>query len=147
MTVHDFKLINPSYTLWAVKNQKSGKSFLARLLMTLEYLFHKSIRVYQKNVDLFIAPSEFVKNKLVAAGFAMNKIIVLPHFVELNNDYNNIEEKNYIVAFGRLDESKGYDILIRAWAEIKSDINLKIIGSGSKEKILKKLSRDLKIEK
>jgi len=146
MTVHDFKLINPSYTLWAVKNQKSGKSFLARLLMTLEYLFHKSIRVYQKNVDLFIAPSEFVKNKLVAAGFAMNKIIVLPHFVELNNDYNNIEEKNYIVAFGRLDESKGYDILIRAWAEIKSDINLKIIGSGSKEKILKKLSRDLKIE-
>ena len=77
MTVHDFKLVSPNYTLFATKNQRTSKSFIARLLMSLEYFFHRSIKVYQNNIDLFIAPSEFVKNKLISSGFEVNKIIVL----------------------------------------------------------------------
>jgi len=146
MTVHDFKLISPHYTLGATKNLPHLKPLLARALMFLEYAFHKSIKIYKKNVDLFIAPSEFVRRKLITAGFEANKIIVLPHFIEQDNKIKNSEEKNYIVCFGRLDKSKGVDILIKAWAQIKSELTLKIIGSGPDENNLKQLARDLEIE-
>ncbi|MDO8668798.1 MAG: glycosyltransferase [Candidatus Buchananbacteria bacterium] len=146
MTVHDFKLVNPNYTLWVTKNHKSSKSFLAQALMLLEYSFHKSIKIYQRNIDLFIAPSDFVKNQLVKAGFKANKIIVLPHFVEVDEEIKTNEEKNYFVCFGRLDESKGVDGLIKAFSQISTDAKLKIIGSGPKEKELKQLAHDLKME-
>lgn len=146
MTVHDFKLVSPNYTLWATKNQGTSKSFIAKLLMSLEYIFHRSMGVYQRNIDLFIAPSEFVKNKLISSGFEANKIIVLPHFIESNDKINNLAEKNYIVCFGRLDESKGLDILIKAFAQIKSNTNLKIIGNGPYRKELEKLAKNLEVE-
>ncbi len=146
MTVHDFKLVSPNYTLFATKNQRTSKSFIARLLMSLEYFFHRSIKVYQNNIDLFIAPSEFVKNKLISSGFEVNKIIVLPHFIESNDQINNLAEKNYIICFGRLDTSKGIDILIKAFAQIKSDSDLKIIGNGPYKKELEKLVKNLGVE-
>ena len=145
MTVHDFKLVDPYYTLWAIKNKKSAKSWLAKLLMALEYRCHKIIGVYQKNIDLFIAPSNFVKSKLVEAGFDLNKIIVLPHFAELSYNSSQPEEKNYIVAFGRLDVSKGFDLLLGALAKLTDGAKLKIVGSGPAEKSLKKLAQDLKL--
>lgn len=155
MTVHDFKLINPFYTLWAVKNHRLTKNIPAKILMWAEYFFHKSIGVYQKNIDLFIAPSAFVKNELIKSGFDSNKIIVLPHFVEsetglllrqlADRNDDNSQEKNYIVSFGRLDASKGFDLLLEALAQIKSDVNLKIIGSGPQAQTLAEKARDLKI--
>lgn len=145
MTVHDFKLINPNYTLWATKNRSSSKSVLAKILMAAEFLLHQSLRVYKKNVDLFIVPSEFVRHKLITAGFDVNKIIVLPHFVATTIPDNKLAEKNYIVCFGRLDESKGLDVLIRAFAQIDTTTTLKIIGSGPHYKNLTALAATLNI--
>lgn len=147
MTVHDFKLISPGYTLSAGKIRKKQKSFLARLIMSLEYFFHKSIKIYQKHVDLFIAPSIFVKDKLISQGFEADKIIVLPHFVEISHQPIAWEEKDYIVCFGRLDDSKGIDILIKALAKIKSSTKLKIIGNGPQASALKQLAKNLEMEK
>jgi glycosyltransferase involved in cell wall biosynthesis len=145
MTVHDFKLISPDYTLWATKHKPSGKSIIAKLFMGLEYYFHKTINVYKKNIDLFIAPSEFVKNKLIEDGFEANKIIVLPHFTKIERK-KITSEKNYIVYFGRLDKSKGINTLIKAFAKIESDTKLKIIGSGPEEQELKELTKKLNCE-
>lgn len=146
MTVHDFKLVSPYYTLWATKRNTNSKSMLAKFFMNLEYAFHRSLKIYKKNIDLFIAPSEFVKNKLIKAGYDTHKIIVLPHFIENTNKNILTEEKNYIVCFGRLDASKGIDVLIKAFSKIKNDTTLKIIGSGPEEKALKKLANDLAIK-
>ena len=146
MTVHDFKLVSPHYTLWATKNNKNPKPAIAKALMTMEYFFHKSLKIYKKNIDLFIAPSEFVKTQLIKSGFDANKIIVLPHFVETINPNNTIEEKNYLVCFGRLDASKGINVLIEAFSKVKNETTLKIIGSGPAEKKLKKLALDLGIK-
>ncbi|HLD28613.1 MAG TPA: glycosyltransferase family 4 protein [Patescibacteria group bacterium] len=146
MTVHDFKLIKPDYTLRADNKKVIHKnSIVADTILKLEFYWHKLLKIYQKNVDLFIAPSEFVKNKLIAGGFDNKKIQVVPHFIDTSN-YPNASAKigNYILYFGRLDESKGIDTLIKALADTDDkSIMLKIVGSGPMENDLKSLIRDL----
>lgn len=149
MTVHDFKLIKPDYTLWLTEKHR-GKNFLARQLMHLEFWFHKKIKIYQKNIDLFIAPSNFVKTQLVNHGFDERKIIVLPHFVASPTPIIEITpepstEKNYFLFFGRLDPSKGVENLIRAYAQTSIPLNFKIAGTGPEEKNLRQLVAKLGI--
>ncbi len=145
MTVHDFKLIKPDYVLRANgKKVKHKNSLLAEALVGLEFYFHKWLKIYEKNVDIFIAPSNFVKNQLVRNGFDLNKIIVQPHFIDttaLQNKPPSKTETSYILFFGRLDESKGVDTLIKAIKGI--NIKLKIVGNGPQEAKLKKLVHKL----
>ena len=151
MTVHDFKLVKYDYALPI--NQKKSRhknSRLADWLLKAEFTFHRRTKIYQKYVDLFIAPSEFVKNELIAAGFDVNKICVLPHFLDLPlaPEAQPIKKENTILYFGRLDESKGVDILIRAFAGLAAKYpawQLKIIGSGPKENEWRELAEKLKI--
>jgi glycosyltransferase involved in cell wall biosynthesis len=133
MTVHDFKLIKPNYVIETGKSKRHKNSRMADLLLKAEFIFHKKLNIYQKNVDLFIAPSNFVRNQLINHGFNPNKITVLPHFVKATTKIaKNDDVQPYITAFGRLDENKGFDTLIKAMSKIKNkSIKLKIIGRGS----------------
>lgn len=144
MTVHDFKLVSYDYTLRADGHQGRHKgSLIADLILRLEFAFHKAIKIYNR-VDLFIAPSQFVKNKLVENGYAENKIIVIPHFIELNNFGVQSISGDYILSFGRLDETKGFTDLIRAIACLGNNApKVKIAGSGPKEADLRALIKEL----
>lgn len=138
MTVHDFKIINPNYNLYhngkiydrchdgkyyqcfldkAVKNSYA-KSFLAML----EMYWHNSIlKTYKKNIDLYIAPSVFVKNILIDWGIDENKIQVLPHFIPESNKIINSTDipilpinrklERYALYFGSISKDKGVDNL------------------------------------
>ncbi len=102
MTVHDYKLINPNYNLylngkiynrcqkekyWQCFIDKCVKnSYLVSLIATLEAYWHNSwLKTYQKNIDLFIVPSNFVKNILTNYKIInKKKIIILPHFTTVS---------------------------------------------------------------
>lgn len=145
MTVHDFKLIKADYTLPAAKI-KSAKPWPTKLLLNLEFAYHRLLKTYQKNIDLFIAPSQFVKKQLIAHGFNPKKIAVVPHFLDLKKYQPGQTNQNYLLYFGRLDESKGLNWLLKSFAEIKNKkIKLKIVGAGPAEKDLKKLKAELKL--
>ncbi len=146
MTVHDFKLIDPAYTLRADnKKMKPKNSILAGLIMKAEFNFHKWLKIYKKNIDLFIAPSEFVKQELVKSGFDEKKIVVIPHFISLNKeDVQSLKKKNQILAYGRLDESKAFDELITAFSKIKDkEVRLAIAGQGPEKENLVRLTDKL----
>jgi glycosyltransferase involved in cell wall biosynthesis len=58
-------------------------------------------------------------------------------------------ENNFqIVACGRLTEQKGFDVLIRALAQVPglSEVSLDILGTGPDEVALRQLSRKLKVD-
>lgn len=141
MTVHDFKLIRPEYTLRA--DGKKTKSLFIRFLLNLEFSFHRFLNVYPKNIDLFLAPSRFVKDRLVENGFPEKQIEVLPLFLDLKK-YDSVpsspKKEKYIVCFGRLDESKGIDILIKAFDSLETEAKLKIAGAGPAERNLRKIA-------
>ena len=151
MTVHDLKLVCAAYSMFvnnkicescknrkyyscAVKKCVKG-SRLKSILGTLEmYLHHTVMKIYEL-IDIFISPSQFLKNKLVECGFK-GKIIHLPNFVLLDQFIPEYRwKKPTIVYFGRLMRNKGLSTLVDAVKSI-DDIELKIIGEGPLKRYL-----------
>lgn len=162
MTVHDYKLVCPNYILYtngspcqrclghkyyrAVSNRCLKNSYPASCLVAAEMYFHKIVKIYEKNIDLFIAPSQFVHDKLVEFGLDSKKISVLPHFVETKHvkpEYGSGD--GYFLYVGRLKEEKGVDVLIKAMAKLDNDVQLKIVGTGPDREKLQELARDLNL--
>jgi glycosyltransferase involved in cell wall biosynthesis len=154
MTVHDFKIINPNYNLYlngqiynrcrkgkyyqcfldkAIKNSYS-KSFLAML----EAYWHNSIlKTYEKNIDLYITPSVFVKDILTEWGINKNKVKILPHFIPKNNKIENSPNTQllnkisepYALYFGGISKDKGVDSLIDIFKNLSAP-KLYLAGSN-----------------
>lgn len=147
MTVHDWKIICPNYLLncggklcekcvggkyWhCLKNKCVKKSYLKSLISMLEMYFHRFIRVYEKNIDLYIAPSQFVKDNLAKAGFPESRIKVLPHFAKAVDARRllNMQSNNYALYLGRVSKEKGVDELI----EIFKDLPIDLVLAGKRD--------------
>jgi glycosyltransferase involved in cell wall biosynthesis len=165
MTVHDYKLVCPNYKLFnqdkICEKCQGGKfynctinkcvknSYLGSLVMTLEAYWSKWMRYYE-NVDIFIAPSRFMANKLISNNFDIKKIKYLPNFLnsnEADSDLTENREENYILFFGRLSKEKGVDVLIKSIGLLENkETKLKIVGEGEELNNLKKLAKELKLE-
>jgi glycosyltransferase involved in cell wall biosynthesis len=154
-TLHDFKIVCASHIL-RVKEKpceacKDGKYFMAikkrcvkdsltkSILCALEmYLHHKILNIFD-NIDIFISPSIFFKDKLLEMGFK-REVIHLPNFIDIKKideikggvKYNN-QRGVKILYFGRLSPEKGLWTLIKA-AQLLLHKNKKleiyIIGTG-----------------
>jgi glycosyltransferase involved in cell wall biosynthesis len=165
MHLHDYKLICPNHMLFTqghyceacrpnkyracLSNECVKNSYSGSALATLEmYLHHNILKIYERDVALFIAPSLFMKNTAVSFGQDPRQIEVIYNPHNLNgsdsqdkNTENEVKEDNYYLYFGRLGEEKGLAILIKAAA--KSGQKISIIGDGPEEKALKELSLNL----
>ena len=166
MHLHDYKLICPNHMLFTkgkyceeckkhkyfncLKNKCVKNSFAGSSLAALEmYLHHNILRIYEKKIATFIAPSDFMKNIAVSFGQDAKKIEVIYNPHNLSNERKGIETEplviegiNYFLYFGRLSEEKGIINLIEAASEIEKKVL--IAGSGPEEIKLKKLVNDLK---
>ncbi|OGI27847.1 MAG: hypothetical protein A2287_00790 [Candidatus Melainabacteria bacterium RIFOXYA12_FULL_32_12] len=100
-------------------------------------LWKESVRFFgqdlvKKNVDVFICPSNTVKEIFVNYGFDSSKLKVLPHFVEsINTTFSpkmNISDNPCFIIVGRLDHYKGIQTVLKAFKA--NNYNLKIIGDG-----------------
>ncbi len=133
-----------------------GKIFLKK-----NFFYKLFLKFAQKNVDVFIAVSNETKRGLVEiAKIDENKIKVLYNFVDLELPSENatvrekerlgIKKEDFVIGFvGRLDPVKNLDFLLRAFKKItakNSQAKLLIVGSGSEEESLKKLSVELGVE-
>ncbi|MDE0866827.1 MAG: glycosyltransferase [Rubripirellula sp.] len=91
--------------------------------------YHRSRKTWDRLVDCFIAPTQFVKDKHVEAGFDAEKIVVKPNFV-FPDPGTGSGAGNYAAFAGRLSPEKGVDTLLETWQHINRDIPLKIAGDG-----------------
>lgn len=132
MTVHDYKLINPNHSLILgekpYRRCERGRyyqcfldkcvknSYAKSLLAALEMYWHGWLGTYSKNIDLYIAPSNFVKKILVKWGMPKSKIIVLPHFIPLSKQdekrYSFSVAEKYAIYPGKISREKGVDTLV-----------------------------------
>ena len=160
--VNDFKILCPTYnfvanghaceacghgafyhavTMGCYKGPKSSAAILAA-----EAYLHRWLRSYGRCVDLFLAPSQFVRTKLVAGGFPENKIEVLPHFQNLPADRDLVTDEGYLLYFGRLSPEKGVYDLLRAMVRLPH-LTLVIAGDGPDRPRLEALARELNLER
>ena len=161
-TMHDLITVCPSYTMLDGQNkicEKCLKGNFSNCLKNkcihgstiMSYLSMKEAKYirkhnYYNDVDLYICPSLFYKNKLLEGKFTNSKIIYLPNPLPIDTKYEfNSEVKDYILYFGRLSKEKGVDILIKAMKNI--DYHLYVLGTGPIEQELKDLVKKEHLEK
>lgn len=146
-TLHDYFLMCRRFTLL----HGNGKMCTERNLNPLCKFYRTTTKEIVKNVDIIIAPSQFVLDIHTKHGFFKNsKTIVLPHGIEIDNfgNYNKTNKTNdskiiNLLYVGSLTKHKGVHILIDAIKKIKDDnLKLNIIGSGVYENKLKQLANN-----
>lgn len=166
MHLHDYKLICPNHALF-VKNNYCDKcrpnkyyhclyrrcvknSLIGSLLATVEmYLHHSLLRIYKKNINLFIAPSQFMKNTVSSFGWnpADIQVIYNSYSSDLQtvteaNQKLNVKKDDYLLYFGRLSAEKGIDLLIKAAAQ--GQYKTIIVGEGPEQVSLEALAKTIK---
>lgn len=143
-----------------------NRSFIiiARCINTLSYEYKyaeepfrrfvtaKLVRLLYKKVDHVIAQAENMKEDLIHNyGFKPNQVTTINNPLAIK--YENIEiscrdRGNYILYVGRLEKQKGLDMLLDAFSKIdRKDIELYLIGNGSKKQELIQQSKGLSIDK
>lgn len=160
MTVHDYHLISPNYGMYdrghvaepsvrhpywdTFRRRLIGGSLAKSTLSAFEGWLHHVLDAYGW-VSTFIAPSEFVRQKLVAHGIPEAKIEVVPHFIDLEGRAPRFESEARVAFIGRLSEEKGVDVLLRAMKDVKR-LTCAVIGDGPEKEKLQALAKELHID-
>ena len=156
--LNDFKVLCPNYNfvahgrtcelclggnyLHALIERCHAGSRASSSVLAAEAFLHRWLGTYRECVDRFLAPTQFVRDKLVAGGFPAHQIEVLPHFQALPPRTAMSAEKGYILCFGRLSAEKGLDDLLYAMARLPG-VPLVIAGEGPERERLEQLVREL----
>lgn len=150
LTLHDYKLVCPSYLALkdgAICNACGGGKFwnaftlncqnsrMRGLLLSAEAMFHKWRGSYD-GVDLFLAPSRFLAD-LVGQRIPREKIKVLRNGIDVGKYQPTYADQGYGLYFGRLSREKGVKTLLRAHQSLKTNLPLKIVGTGPLEEELR----------
>ncbi|ADB31823.1 glycosyl transferase group 1 [Kribbella flavida DSM 17836] len=88
---------------------------------------HQQLHTWQRYVTTLIAPSEFVRSRYVAGGFAPGQIVVKPHAVPFSGQVRT-GPGEAVVFLGRLTEEKGFADLLEAWDSSLGQ--LVVVGDG-----------------
>jgi glycosyltransferase involved in cell wall biosynthesis len=153
MTVHDLKIGCPSKLMlapdgvcerckggktWNAIGQRCLKDSLAlSTIAAFETSLHQILGSYKKNVDLFILPSHFHMNKLIAWGLPEEKARYLPNAVDVSDLSPTYGAGARFVFVGRLSEEKGLLTFVKAVAA--SGVAATIVGTGPQEPELRAL--------
>lgn len=158
-TLHDYKLLCPAYLfrtpdgnnceacirghLRVAPNRCMKGSLLQSLLGDLEARFWSHRRLL-RHTDLFIAPSNFMRNKMMEGGYSPSKIVTICNFVDPykldlirkgNPNDPARKKENYFCYAGRLSEEKGVETMLKA--ALNAEVKLKVAGGGPLEASLR----------
>lgn len=160
MTVHDYKLVCPNYRFYsndrvcekckrtqyfqAVLNKCVKGSYAASFVCALETYVHRFLKIYEKNVDVFVCPSRWLRQKMIEFGLPGDKLVHVPNFVNLDEYPASYQGDNYIIYFGRIAPEKGLWTLIDAMKEIENT-RLRIVGEGPARPALEEYCRTKRV--
>jgi len=113
------------------RNSRPQSAVVAAMLAV-----HRLRRTWSRDVSLYIALTDFARNKFIAGGLPAAKIVVKPNFVTPDPGAAPAEKACFLFV-GRLSEEKGIRTLLRAWARWDSRIPLRIVGSGPLEGLVR----------
>ncbi len=157
MTLHDYKLICPSYKclnhngvcdacingnyLNAVVKRCHKNSVLASGIYAFESWFNDLFGKYRNNISYLISPSRFLKDKVVQSGWDAEKIRYIPNCIDMDGFKPCYEPRDYLVYIGRLSMEKGIGTLIEAFLSLNTPrTRLFIVGEGPEKESLEQLS-------
>ncbi|HTB21450.1 MAG TPA: glycosyltransferase family 4 protein [bacterium] len=109
---------------------------------------HRALGTWKKQVDAFIALTDFQAEQMAAAGLEREKIHVKPNFFP--DDVDCLpwpEREDYILFVGRLSEEKGATTLAKAWRDWGPKApELRVIGEGPQHPEMEGITRGLPVK-
>jgi glycosyltransferase involved in cell wall biosynthesis len=144
-TLHNYRLLCPAATFYraggvceaclgrlvpwpGVVHSCYRGSPAASGVVTAMLTTHNLLRTWTRLVDVYIALTEFARQKFIEGGLPAEKIIVNPNFVDPDPGLRE-SDGSYALFVGRISPEKGVRLLLRAWQGLKGK-PLKIVGNG-----------------
>lgn len=157
LTAHDYKLVCPSYRMLdgeklcdaclggkvhqaALRRCKDG-SLAASAVLSVESGLHRLTRAY-KPIHRFVAPSQFLADKLCAGLSWPDRVRQLNNFVDPSGISVRQGAGEGFVSVGRLSPEKGVDTAIRAIG-LLADARLTVAGDGPERATLERLAAEV----
>lgn len=144
-TLHNFRLLCPGATFFregyvcedctrhafpapaiahgCYRGSRAASAAVAAILTV-----HRASGTWRRMVDLFIAPSQFVRQKFIENGFPAERIAVKSNPL-LSDPGAGPGGGDYALFVGRLSEEKGIRTLAAAWQKL-ADVSLFVAGDG-----------------
>jgi glycosyltransferase involved in cell wall biosynthesis len=90
---------------------------------------HRIMGTWRDKVDVYIALSEFARQKFITGGLPAERIMVKPNFVEPDpGARQGLGE--YALFVGRFSEEKGLRVLLASCRDLQGKVPLRIAGEG-----------------
>jgi glycosyltransferase involved in cell wall biosynthesis len=145
-TLHNYRMICPSATLFrdghvcedcvesasfapAIAHGCYRDSRPATAAVASMIAVHRTMGTWSKEVDCYIALSEFARNKLLSAGLPPKNVAIKPNFLQTDPGAGN-GRRDYALFVGRLVAEKGVERLLEVWEKLLDPLPLRIVGNG-----------------
>lgn len=158
-TAHDYVTVCPGYLMLdgggrvcdacledgryrhCIENRCVKGSRAKSALAAMEASFNRSHKS-NRRIDRLIAPSRFMRSKLIEGGWPEGKVVFLQNFADdaildraANAGADATDRENpYLLFFGRLSAEKGVDTLLRAFdaalPSLPQNMRLVVVGDG-----------------
>jgi glycosyltransferase involved in cell wall biosynthesis len=154
-TLHNFRFFCPSALflrdgkpcedcldrslLQSVRHRCYRNSLGATATLAAMLTLHRALGTYSRDIDRYIALTQFAARTAVKGGIAANKVVVKPNFIPEPPPAGR-GGGGYVAFVGRLLEGKGTETLVNAWRELPT-VKLKIVGDGALRQRLESLAR------
>lgn len=147
LTLHDYKPVCPSYVLYterspcrrcvqgsvahSVTHRCVKGSLPASATAAIEAVAARARGTYRQ-IDRFIAPSQFMADVMAEGGFDPNSVRVVPNFLRVPPapPQADASPRDGFLFVGRLEEVKGVRLMLDAWKQGPPDVPLRILGTG-----------------
>jgi glycosyltransferase involved in cell wall biosynthesis len=144
-TLHNYRLLCPSATLmregkvceaclgrgvpWPGVVHACYRSRAATAAVAAMVAVHRAIGTWTDKVNVYVALTEFARQKFVEGGLPVERCIVKPNFL-VRDPGSKEKEGEYALYVGRLSEEKGPQVLLKSWSRLRGALPLKIAGTG-----------------
>jgi glycosyltransferase involved in cell wall biosynthesis len=161
-TLHNFRLICPNALLFrdgkpcelcisktvpwpaivhaCYRESRAGSAAIASMLAV-----HRLIGTWNSAVHAYITLTNFSRDKLIAGGLPADRLLVKPNFLYPDSGPGR-SAQDFALIVGRLAPGKGIATLLSAWAQLKPNRKLKIVGDGPLQPAIRLAARNLRIE-
>jgi glycosyltransferase involved in cell wall biosynthesis len=154
MTLHDYKPVCPNYRLytggrpcqrclgggyWNVVRHGCLEGSAWRGLAAAFDAYRRRLGHFWERVDLFVAPSCYLRDRVVAGGLPADRVTVVPNPVELPPAPPRAARPGpaRFLYTGRLVEEKGLDDLLTAAGLLRGLATVEVFGEGRLAQALK----------
>lgn len=157
MTLHDYKLACPSYSLLdgsgarctacvggslvSAVRRRCGGSTAAGAAAAFATAVHRRSGAYD-HISRFLCPSEFLASIMRQADVYPDRMHILANYVDVSTVQRTEMTRNVVFA-GRLSYEKGVDVLLNAVPLLPADVVVHIAGTGPEEEQLRARAENL----